>query len=405
MPDPAPAPERPQLRPDLEFSPAVERGRACTYVRDPFNQNFFRLGDTARRAVERMDGRQDAAAIAGLLSQELEVEVPVEPIRALVSKLSGMGFLTNGAQPRPKQGLRGSAFFLLIPMLDPDRWLDRWQGLWRVLVSTPVIVAIGALILAGAAATVQARWLGLTLGLEALTLLDLVMFYSAVALAVTVHELAHAVTLKRFGGEVHEIGLLLLYFQPCFYCNVSDAYLLPRRQRLWVSFAGIYIELGLWGAATLVALLTDPAEMPGRVARLVAAVVGLKALLLNLNPLIKLDGYYLLVDLLQIPNLRQRAFAYLADRVGVLLGRAPQIRTADRREALTLLSYALLASAFLLLLFSWLLWRLWAVLQHGEWSPSAIFLSVVGGFLLLRGLRYLWRSARGSRVEPSADWS
>src|SRR5207249_6099336 len=82
--------------------------------------------------------------------------------------------------------------------------------------------------------------------------------WAIILLVTTAHEFAHGLTCKRFGGEVHELGFLLLLLQPCLYCNVSDAWLFPQKsKRLWVSFAGPYFELFLWALAALAWRLTE----------------------------------------------------------------------------------------------------------------------------------------------------
>ena len=104
------------------------------------------------------------------------------------------------------------------------------------------------------------------------------------------HELAHGLTCKRFGGSVHEIGMLLIYLQPAMYCNVSDAWLFPeKRKRLLVTLAGAWFEVLCWAFATLFWRLTEPGTIPNFLALVVATTLGIKSLF-NLNPLIKLDG-------------------------------------------------------------------------------------------------------------------
>src|SRR5207247_10940684 len=143
----------------------------------------------------------------------------------------------------------------------------------------------------------------------------LVLAYATMLLVIVAHEFAHGLTCKFYGGSVREIGFLLLFFQPAFYCNVSDAWLFPEKyKRLWVTFAGAYFEIFLWAMATLVWRVTDTHTIVNYLALVVMATSAIKTLF-NLNPLIKLDGYYLLSDWLEVPNLRAKAFRYVRARL------------------------------------------------------------------------------------------
>jgi multidrug resistance efflux pump len=156
------------------------------------------------------------------------------------------------------------------------------------------------------------------------------------------HELSHGLACKRFGGKVHEIGLLLIYLQPAMYCNVSDAWLFPeKKKRLLVTLAGALFELGVWALATLFWWVTEAGTLPNYLALIVATTLGIKSLF-NLNPLIKLDGYYLLSDFLEIPNLRSRAFRYIGQRLRYLW-RPIDKRETTRREQRIYWSYGTLA--------------------------------------------------------------
>src|SRR5207302_6745416 len=93
---------------------------------------------------------------------------------------------------------------------------------------------------------------------RAYTLANFPLILAVVFFVIGLHEFAHGLTCKHFGGEVHEIGFFLIYLQPALYCNVSDAWLFPEKsKRLWVGFAGPYLELFLWALATLAWRLTD----------------------------------------------------------------------------------------------------------------------------------------------------
>src|SRR5262249_31961120 len=155
------------------------------------------------------------------------------------------------------------------------------------------------------------------------------------------HEFAHGLTCKRHGGEVHEIGFLLLFFMPCFYCNVSDAWLLREKsRRLWVTFAGSYFELFLWSLAVFAWRLTQPDSRPNYLAFVVVSACGVRTLF-NFNPLLKLDGYYLLSDWLELPNLRQRSLDHFNGQLRRLLWGAP--RPAGEPGARLLLGFGLVS--------------------------------------------------------------
>ena len=124
-------------------------------------------------------------------------------------------------------------------------------------------------------------------------------------------------------SEVHEIGFLLMFFMPCFYCNVSDAWLFKEKsKRRWVSFAGGYFELFIWALAVFVWRLTPLGSLPNYLAFIVLTACGVQTLF-NFNPLLKLDGYYLLSDWLEVPNLQQRALGFLKSHLRWLLWGAP----------------------------------------------------------------------------------
>src|SRR6185295_6730445 len=127
------------------------------------------------------------------------------------------------------------------------------------------------------------------------------------------HELGHAMTCKHFGVEVHEMGFMLLVFSPCLYCDVSDAWRLRSKwQRIAVSAAGIVVELVLASLATIVWWYAQPGVV-GLVALNIMIICTVNTLLINGNPLMRYDGYFIFADLVETPNLWQRsreAFRY-----------------------------------------------------------------------------------------------
>ena len=125
------------------------------------------------------------------------------------------------------------------------------------------------------------------------------------------HELGHGLTCKRFGGEVHDMGILVLCMFPCLYCNISDAWIMEKRsRRMWISAAGIVTEIVIASLAAIVWWSTGPGAVNSIACR-VMIVAGVSSVLMNGNPLMKWDGYYILSDILGMPNLRANSVTYM----------------------------------------------------------------------------------------------
>jgi multidrug efflux pump subunit AcrA (membrane-fusion protein) len=144
----------------------------------------------------------------------------------------------------------------------------------------------------------------------------------ALAVVKVIHEFGHGISCKMFGGEVHELGLLFLCFSPAMYCNVSDAWKMPNKwHRIMISFAGIYVELVIASLATFVWWNYDQVATwiqfdPIFVRNLSLAlmvVCSVSTVIFNGNPLMRYDGYYILADWIEIPNLREKANRYLSN--------------------------------------------------------------------------------------------
>ena len=129
-----------------------------------------------------------------------------------------------------------------------------------------------------------------------------------------IHEFGHGLTAKHFGGEVHEMGMLFLVLTPALYCDVTDSWLLPNKwNRIWISAAGIYVECFLASIATFVWWYSEPGLL-NSLAMATMFICSVNTIMFNANPLLRYDGYYVMADWLEIPNLRIKStqfFAYL----------------------------------------------------------------------------------------------
>src|SRR5205807_7258049 len=134
----------------------------------------------------------------------------------------------------------------------------------------------------------------------------------ALGLVKIIHEFGHGLSCKAFGGEVHEMGALFLVFSPCLYCNVSDAWTLPSKwKRIIISFAGIYVELIIAAIATFVWWNSSAHPFINNMSLSLMIVCSVSTIVFNANPLMRYDGYYILADWLEIPNLRDRSNKFL----------------------------------------------------------------------------------------------
>jgi putative peptide zinc metalloprotease protein len=339
-----------KLRNDLTVSEQQTADEVIFIVKNPVTGAFFRLREAEWFIARQCDGTTSLEVICQRTEEKFGAALPMESLGAFVSKLEKAGLLDTGRSARQKKKkrerrVRGNVLLLRFKLLDPDAILNRLERKVRFCFTPYFLVFSAAMIL-------------LAVGIVATNLGEIIdgigQFYSVSALpliiamiflVVSAHEFAHGFTCKHFGGEVREMGFLLIYLQPAFYCNVSDAWLFPEKsKRLWVSFAGPYFELFLWALATIAWRLTETDTSINYLALIVMASSGIKTLF-NFNPLIKLDGYYLLSDYLDVPNLRKKAFRCVGELMKRLTGLGvPLAQEISPRERKACLAYGLVAA-------------------------------------------------------------
>lgn len=346
----------PILRRDLLISPHTNEGATTFVIKDPIARRFFRFGEVEHSIARRLDGATTLETVRESVEREFGVRITAETVQQFVDELRRIGLLQSDQLPdrechHHRRRVTANPLYIRLKAFDPDRLFDRVVNrVWFFF--TPWFVLIWLMTLVAALAIVVADWDEIVRDLRQLYRFDaLLLAWIAVLVVTTAHEFAHGLTCKHFGGEVREIGFLLLYFQPAFYCNISDAWLFPEKsKRLWVTFAGAFFETFVWSLATLTWRVTERDTLPNFLAMIVMASSGIKSLF-NLNPLIKLDGYYLLSDYLEIPNLRQRSTAYLKSIVRRLWQSTTEALEVTRRERRIYVTYGMLAVAYS----SWLL--------------------------------------------------
>jgi putative peptide zinc metalloprotease protein len=339
----------PKLRGDLHISPQLAGGGTTAVVKDPISRRFFRLGEIECFIALQLDGATSLESLQDRVERRIGQRPDLETLQQFVADFLRLGLL-EGAEPRPAERRRGriggNPLYLRLKAFDPDRLLD-WLAPRLGVVFTPGFVIGSAALTAIAFLLTLSSWAEITRDIGRLYRFDaLFLAWLTVVVVTTAHEFAHGVTCKRFGGHVNEMGVLLLYFQPAFYCNISDAWLIPEKsRRLWVTFAGAYFEIVVWALATVTWRITETDTWLNFLALVVMATSGIKTLF-NLNPLIKLDGYYLLSDWLEIPNLRQKSFVYLKSVFARIRGTAGQTLSIADRRARVYVAYGVLAAIY-----------------------------------------------------------
>ncbi len=313
----------PKLRSDLIISTADIDGQTVYNIKDPITNNFFRLREPEYWLAEQLDGASSLESIASGFQNKFKLNIQTKDVAAFVEQLDKLFFLESNRseqeisrasyRTRKEESLFSRLLFIKLKAFDPTGLLNVLVKLYRPFHSLFWFILSALVIIAGVVlfAANQSQF---SFSLSAIfNFGSIIAIVIALFIIVTLHEFSHAIICRYFGGEVREIGFLLMYFQPCFYSNLSDAWLFEKKShRLAVTAAGPYFQMILFALAVAVWRVTMIGSFVNDIAYLIILVTFI-TFLFNFNPLIKLDGYYLLSDWLDIPNLRSKAFAYIGN--------------------------------------------------------------------------------------------
>ena len=347
----------PRVSRQVRFHRHVYRGEVWFVIQNPTTGRVHRLTPAAYALVRQMDGQRSTHEIWNAALTQLGDDAPTQDealqvlsllyvadvLRCDVPPDAAALFRREGEREDRERRSRRNPISFRVPLFDPDDFLTRWEPWVRPLFSRlGVILWCMTLALAGLTALRNAPELaaGARSLLEPASLIALWFSYPLVKV---LHELGHAFAVKHWGGEVHEIGILFMVFMPIPYVDASAASVFPdKRRRMAVGAAGIAVELFVAAVATLVWVTVEPGSTR-HLAYAVMLIGGLSTLLFNGNPLLKFDGYYVLADALEIPNLAPKASQYLtalAQRrvLGMRSVRTPE---TSRAEAPLLVGYAI----------------------------------------------------------------
>lgn len=400
---------KPALVPGLRIVRQRVRDQLWHVLVEPGSGRQLRLNPAAYAFAGRCDGRASVEELWQLLLREKGDDAPAQDdVLRLLAQMFRGGMLQFDAAPHlsllfarreEDEGRKRRAFInplmLRMRLFDPTRMLDRLAPLGRALAGWPAFVVWLALVLLGALAAAIALP---QLRADALRVLATPSSYAVAWFAYPVvkslHEHAHALAVRRFGGSVHEVGISLLMLTPAPYVDASAASAFPlARQRALVSAAGIMVELAL-AALALGAWSVLAPGFARDAAMVLVLICSVSTIVFNANPLVRLDGYHLLCDALQLPNLATRSQAWWASAWRRLVGMEQALPPGAlaRGETKWLMAYAPLSWAYrVALLFALVFW-----VGHHSWLLGALAAAALLAWGATVGVRALLRSAAGA---------
>ncbi len=315
-----------RMRPDLSVRYHRYQGRPYWVVKEPIGLKYYRFQEEEYSILRMLDGNVSFDDIKQRFEREYSPQkISLHDLQHFVGMLHRSGLLIadaegQGIQLRKRRDETewrelmskvANVLAMRFKGIDPDKLLNRmapftnwfftkWAGMFFG------VIALWALLLVGVKFDVfrsrlpafheffgPENWiyLGITLGLTKV-----------------LHEFGHGLSCKRFGGECHEIGVMVLVLTPCLYCNVSDSWLLPNKwHRAVIGAAGMYVEIVLASFATFLWWYSEPGTLINQICLSVMFICSVSTVLFNGNPLLRFDGYYILSDISEIPNLRQKS--------------------------------------------------------------------------------------------------
>lgn len=359
----------PCIPPDLVSQEHIEDGQAIVRVVIRGQDALYKFPRANWDLIQLFDGQRSYEEIAEIYSGQTGHEYGEEEVREFADTLEALDFwyktpqeknillMQKSAEERRKLVQSKKSRFsdlseITFPAINPDRFVTWWYGrtsfvytLWFSLVT---VIALSFAI--GISVT---HWD--EIGRDTLEFFnfknkgwdDVVVFYILALITLCWHELGHAHACKHYGGRVPAMGFLLIYLTPAFYTDTAEGFVKGTRyQRFIIAMAGAWSELYLYAVATPIWWATPPGSVHES-AYMMMLMTGLVGLFINWNPLMKLDGYYMLTEGLGILDLKENSTAYVSAWVKRYIWRLPvEVPYVPKRRRAGYAVYALLSGAY-----------------------------------------------------------
>jgi putative peptide zinc metalloprotease protein len=323
-----------RVRPDLTSQRQRYQSRTYYVIKDPVGLHYFRFQEEEYAILYMLDGNTSLDEIKERFEAEFPPQkITLEEIQHFLGMLHQSGLILAGVQGQGTQllkrrgekkrrellGLITNILCIRFKGIDPQKMLD-WLYPKISWFFSPAAVAISLALMTAALLLVGVQFD--TFRAKLPTFYDFFTPGNAILLGITLavtkvfHEFGHGLSCKHFGGECHELGVMFLVLTPCLYCNVSDSWMLPNKwHRAAIGAAGMYVEVVMASIATFVWWTSQPGVV-NSLALNVVFICSVSTVIFNGNPLLRYDGYYILADVVEIPNLRQKATTILGHKMG-----------------------------------------------------------------------------------------
>ncbi|WP_338848782.1 site-2 protease family protein [Massilia sp. W12] len=400
----------PRLREDIIVSTRQARGSTWILLCDPLTQRFHRLQYAAWQVVKCFDGKRNLQEIWSEICEQGEYAISQTELINLLASLHRADLLQTTLAADAKEATEryqriqsgrlrqywANPLSIKMPLFYPDAWFNLHAEFCRKVFSGYVGVLF-LLIILPATFLLCRNWQALSANLsdQILSASNLMLLWLIYPIVKAVHEWAHGAAAKAFGGVVREVGIIWIVFTPMPYVDASSSWAFTSKwQRALVASAGIMAEWLLGAVAMFVWLSVEPGLIKA-IAYNVIFITGVSTLLINGNPLMRYDGYFVLCDVAELPNLGQRAtqyWIYLLDKyfLGAKEAKPPQLANGEARW---LWCYGLLAPIYRILV---MIGLIWFIASHYWWI--GVILACVAAWSTF--LRPIWRAWRHLQTAP-----